>query len=114
MATVKARILNNSNIRAKQVAIGNTDTVNLSTKSIQELSDVNATETDKGGMAIDDVEGYEDIYEFLRLKLEEVNDRKYLSSSSLSEKEGLILKNQLEENKEKQRMLLDQRFIGEE
>ena len=48
MATVKARILNNSNIRAKQVAIGNTDTVNLSTKSIQELSDVNATETDKG------------------------------------------------------------------
>ena len=48
MATVKARILNNSNIRAKQVAIGNTDTVNLLTKSIQELSDVNATETDKG------------------------------------------------------------------
>ena len=48
MATVKARILNNSNIRAKQVAIGNTETVNLSTKSIQELSDVNATETDKG------------------------------------------------------------------
>ena len=44
----KARVLNNSNIRAKQVAIGNTDTVNLSTKSIQELSDVNATETDKG------------------------------------------------------------------
>ena len=48
MATVKARILNNSNNRAKHVAIGNTDTVNLSTKSIQELSDVNATETDKG------------------------------------------------------------------
>ncbi len=48
MATVKARILNNSNIRAKQVAIGNTDTVNLSTKSIQELADVNASETDKG------------------------------------------------------------------
>ena len=48
MATIKARVLNNSNIRAKQVAIGNTDTVNLSTKSIQELSDVNATETDKG------------------------------------------------------------------
>ena len=48
MATIKARVLNNSNIRAKQVAIGNTDTLNLSTKSIQELSDVNATETDKG------------------------------------------------------------------
>tara|TARA_Y100000592_G_C5464366_1_gene315834 strand:+ start:1917 stop:2129 length:213 start_codon:yes stop_codon:yes gene_type:complete len=48
MATVKARILNNSNIRAKQVAIGNTDTVNLSTKSINELSDVNASENDKG------------------------------------------------------------------
>ena len=48
MATIKARVLNNSNIRANQVAIGNTDTVNLSTKSIQELSDVNATETDKG------------------------------------------------------------------
>ena len=48
MATIKARVLNNSNIRAKQVAIGNTDTVNLSTKSIQELSDVNATEPDKG------------------------------------------------------------------
>tara|TARA_B100000963_G_scaffold195085_2_gene169801 strand:- start:44698 stop:44910 length:213 start_codon:yes stop_codon:yes gene_type:complete len=48
MATVKARILNNSNIRAKQVAIGNTDTVNLSTKSINELSDVDASENDKG------------------------------------------------------------------
>ena len=48
MATFKARILNNSNIRAKQVAIGNTDTVNLSTKSINELSDVNASENDKG------------------------------------------------------------------
>ena len=48
MATIKARVLNNSNIRAKQVAIGNTDTVNLSPKSLQELSDVNATETDKG------------------------------------------------------------------
>ena len=53
MATIKARVLNNSNIRAKQVAIGNTDTVNLSTKSIQELQDVDATETDKGYLQYD-------------------------------------------------------------
>ena len=47
MATVKARIVANPNVRAKQVSIG-ASSVNLATKSIQELSDVNASETDEG------------------------------------------------------------------
>lgn len=47
--SVGARIAGATNIRAKQVAVGNASTnVNLATKSIQELSDVNATETDDG------------------------------------------------------------------
>jgi hypothetical protein len=47
--SVGARIAGATNIRAKQVAIGNSSTgVNLATKSIQELSDVNASETDDG------------------------------------------------------------------
>jgi len=47
--SVGARIAGATNIRAKQVAVGNASTnVNLATKSIQELADVNATETDDG------------------------------------------------------------------
>jgi len=54
MANVKARILQNNTIRAKQVAIGNSSTnVNLSAKSINELADVNATETDDGLLSYD-------------------------------------------------------------
>ena len=52
--SVGARIAGTTNIRAKQVAIGNTSTsVNLSQKSINELSDVNATETDDGLLSYD-------------------------------------------------------------
>lgn len=47
MADIKARIITNPNVRAKQVSIG-ASSVSLSTKSIQELQDVNAAETDKG------------------------------------------------------------------
>ena len=52
MATVKARIVANPNVRAKQVSIG-AASVNLATKSIQELSDVEATETNKGLLQYD-------------------------------------------------------------
>tara|TARA_S200000501_G_scaffold123234_1_gene116265 strand:+ start:291 stop:500 length:210 start_codon:yes stop_codon:yes gene_type:complete len=52
MATVKARIVANPNVRAKQVSIG-ASSVNLATKSIQELSDVEATETNKGLLQYD-------------------------------------------------------------
>ena len=50
MANIKARVLQGNQIRAKQVAIGNSTTVqaDLSQKSINELLDVNASETDKG------------------------------------------------------------------
>lgn len=54
MANVKARILQTNTIRAKQVAIGNSSTnVNLSAKSINELADVNITETDDGLLSYD-------------------------------------------------------------
>ena len=50
MSNIKARVLQGKQIRAKQVAIGNSTTVqaDLSQKSINELNDVTATETDKG------------------------------------------------------------------
>ena len=50
MSNIKARVLQGNQIRAKQVAIGNSTTVqaDLSQKSINELNDVTATETDKG------------------------------------------------------------------
>ena len=52
--SVGARIAGATNIRAKQVAIGNTSSsVNLSQKSINELADVNATETDDGLLSYD-------------------------------------------------------------
>ena len=42
MADIKARIITNPNVRAKQVSIG-ASSVSLTTKSIQELQDVNAS-----------------------------------------------------------------------
>jgi hypothetical protein len=54
MSNIKARVLQTNTIRAKQVAIGNSSTnVNLSAKSINELADVNATETDDGLLSYD-------------------------------------------------------------
>ena len=49
MANIKARVLQGNQIRAKQVAIGNSTTVqaDLTQKSINELLDVNASETHK-------------------------------------------------------------------
>jgi len=55
MATIKARVLQGNQIRAKQVAIGNSSTLqaDLTNKSINELLDVNAAETDNGLLAYD-------------------------------------------------------------
>ena len=54
MTNVKARILQNNTIRAKQVAVGNSSTnVNLSAKSINELADVDVIETDDGLLSYD-------------------------------------------------------------
>jgi len=51
---IKARVLQTNTIRAKQVAIGNSSTnVNLSAKSINELADVDVTETDDGLLSYD-------------------------------------------------------------
>jgi len=51
---IKARVLTNNTIRAKQIAIGNSSTnVNLSAKSINELADVEAQETDDGLLSYD-------------------------------------------------------------
>ena len=49
VATIGGSGVGTGNIRAKQVAIGSASaSTDISTKSIQELSDVNASETDKG------------------------------------------------------------------
>lgn len=54
MANVKARILQTNTIRAKQVAVGNSSSsVNISQKSINELADVEITETDDGLLSYD-------------------------------------------------------------
>ena len=55
MASINARVLQGNQIRAKQVAIGNSGTLttDLSSKSINELLDVNATETDNGLLSYD-------------------------------------------------------------
>lgn len=51
---IKARLLQTNNIRAKQVAVGNSSTnVNISAKSINELADVDVTETDDGLLSYD-------------------------------------------------------------
>ena len=49
VATIGGNVIGAGNVRAKQVAIGNASTnVSLSAKSINELQDVNASETDDG------------------------------------------------------------------
>ena len=48
VATVGGKLTGTTNLRAKQVSIGSQTGVDLTAKSIQELSDVNAAETDKG------------------------------------------------------------------
>lgn len=54
VATIGGKLSNTTNLRAKQVAIGNSSTnVNLSAKSINELQDVDATETDDGLLSYD-------------------------------------------------------------
>lgn len=54
VATIGGRVAGQGNIRAKQVAIGNSSSnVNLSAKSINELSDVDASETDDGLLSYD-------------------------------------------------------------
>ena len=45
---IKARILQNNTIRAKQVAIGQSGSADISQKSLNELADVDVTETDDG------------------------------------------------------------------
>ena len=53
VATVGGRVAGTGNLRAKQVAVGNTANVDISAKSIQELSDVTATETDNAMLVYD-------------------------------------------------------------
>lgn len=49
VATIGGSVVGSGNIRAKQVAIGSaSSSTDISAKSIQELSDVNASETDDG------------------------------------------------------------------
>ena len=49
VATIGGNVVGAGNVRAKQVAIGNASTsVNIGSKSINELQDVNASETDDG------------------------------------------------------------------
>ena len=49
VATIGGSVVGAGNIRAKQVAIGSASgSTDISAKSIQELSDVNAAETDQG------------------------------------------------------------------
>ena len=48
VATIGGSVVGSGYNRAKQVAIGSSGSSDISQKSIQELSDVNAAETDKG------------------------------------------------------------------
>tara|TARA_B100000809_G_scaffold129090_1_gene127115 strand:- start:1349 stop:1582 length:234 start_codon:yes stop_codon:yes gene_type:complete len=51
VATIGGVLSNTTNLRAKQVTVGST--MDLGTKSIQELSDVAATETDDAMLVYD-------------------------------------------------------------
>ena len=53
VAGISGRVGGTGNIRAKQVAIGSGGGTDLSAKSINELADVNATETDDGLLSYD-------------------------------------------------------------
>ena len=48
VAGITARVQGQGNVRVKQVAVGNQTNVNISSKSINELQDVNAAENDDG------------------------------------------------------------------
>lgn len=52
MSTIKGRLRGTGNIKVQTLKVGATD-VNLSTKSINELQDVEATETDQGYLQYD-------------------------------------------------------------
>lgn len=52
MATIKGKLRGTGNIKVQTLKVGVTD-VNLSAKSIQELQDVEASETDKGLLQYD-------------------------------------------------------------
>lgn len=53
MATIRARVLQGNQIRAKQVAIGTSAATDITNKLINELSDVNAVKTDNGLLSYD-------------------------------------------------------------
>ena len=53
VAGISGRVGGTGNIRAKQVQVGSGGQADLTTKSINELSDVNATETDDGLLSYD-------------------------------------------------------------
>jgi len=54
VAGISGKVQGQGNLRVKQVAVGNSSTnVNLSAKSINELADVDATETDDGLLSYD-------------------------------------------------------------
>lgn len=53
VAGISGRVGGTGNIRAKQVQVGAGAGADLTTKSINELSDVNATETDDGLLSYD-------------------------------------------------------------
>jgi|TARA_B110001452_G_scaffold257153_1_gene251085 hypothetical protein len=50
--SIKGKLRGTSNIKVQTLKLGSTD-VNISTKSIQELQDVEATETDQGLLQYD-------------------------------------------------------------
>lgn len=52
MSIIKGKLRGSQNIKVQTLKVGATD-VNLSAKSIQELQDVEATETDKGYLQYD-------------------------------------------------------------
>ena len=53
VATIGGVLSNTTNLRAKQVTVGSQTGSDISAKSINELSDVNASETDDGLLSYD-------------------------------------------------------------
>ena len=53
VATIGGVLSNTTNLRAKQVTVGAQTGTDISAKSIHELSDVNASETDDGLLSYD-------------------------------------------------------------
>ena len=54
VATIGGRVAGTTNVRAKQVAIGTGAGADLSAKSINDLADVTASETDDGLLSYDE------------------------------------------------------------